>query len=240
MSKQSVSQRLHENLFTLISSTPNGVKLPTEPLLAQQLGVSRATLREAMRSFETQGLIHRRQGSGTYVSHPLNIIESGLEILESIETLATKKGLQVTMGECTIIRRLAADDEIQALALAPSAMVTAIDRVILAEEHPVAYLIDILPESILDPVELVNGFSGSVLNHLLRRGSPDLVISQTEINAVTANHEIARSMGIQRGDVLLRFVAYLYSTKGKVVDYSFSYFLPGYFRFHVNRRIGNI
>jgi GntR family transcriptional regulator len=43
---------------------------------------------------------------------------------------------------------------------------------------------------------------------------------------------------IQRGDVLLRFVAYLYSTTGKVVDFSYSYFLPGYFNFHINRRVG--
>jgi GntR family transcriptional regulator len=239
MSNHSVSQRLHEDLNVLISSTPNGGKLPTEPILARQLGVSRATLREAMRSFETQGRIHRKQGSGTYVSHPLNIIESGLEILESIETLATRKGLQVTMGDCTISRRSANNEEIEALKLNLPATVTAIDRVIFAEEHPVAYLIDILPEAVLDPAELSNGFSGSILNHLLRRGTPSLSISQTEINAVTASHEIARLMGIQRGDVLLRFVAYLYSTKGMVVDYSFSYFLPGYFRFHVIRRIGN-
>ncbi len=49
---------------------------------------------------------------------------------------------------------------------------------------------------------------------------------------------VARALGIQRGDVLLRFTADLYSTTGQIVDYSFSYFLPGYFRFHVVRRVG--
>jgi GntR family transcriptional regulator len=39
--------------------------------------------------------------------------------------------------------------------------------------------------------------------------------------------------------VLLRFDAQLYDSKGKVLDYSVSYFIPGYFRFHVNRRVGN-
>jgi GntR family transcriptional regulator len=55
---------------------------------------------------------------------------------------------------------------------------------------------------------------------------------------VQAKPEVARAMRIQRGDVLLRFIAYLYSTDGKVVDYSYSYFLPGYFKFHVIRRVG--
>jgi GntR family transcriptional regulator len=238
--KQLVSHRLHVQLDHLISNTPNGGRLPTEPVLAEQLGVSRATLREAMRSFETQGRILRRQGSGTFVAHSSHIIESGLEILESIETLAARIDLQVTMGDCSIVGRTANEDELKSLQLIPPALVTSIDRVIMAEDRPVAYLVDILPEAVLDPAELTNGFSGSVLDHILHRGSPSLAGSQTEINAVTANHDIARLMRIQRGDVLLRFVAYLFSTNGKVVDYSFSYFLPGYFRFHVNRRIGHI
>jgi GntR family transcriptional regulator len=64
------------------------------------------------------------------------------------------------------------------------------------------------------------------------------MVSRTEINAHPASGEVARAMGIQRGDVLLRFVASLYATDGQVVDYSISYFLPGYFRFHVVRKVG--
>jgi GntR family transcriptional regulator len=57
---------------------------------------------------------------------------------------------------------------------------------------------------------------------------------------VPATSEVARSLEIQRGDVLLCFVATLYTVDGLVVDYSHSYFLPGYFRFHVVRRVGNL
>jgi GntR family transcriptional regulator len=57
-----------------------------------------------MRTFETQGLIRRRQGSGTYVVRPSHVIESGLEVLESIETLSNRIGLKVSVGELS--RRL--------------------------------------------------------------------------------------------------------------------------------------
>ena len=77
-----------------------------------------------------------------------------------------------------------------------------------------------------------------MLDLLLRRGYPTLVSSRCEINADTAKNEVAKALLIQRGDVLLRFIAYLYSTNGRVVDYSYSYFLPGYFSFHVIRRVG--
>jgi len=238
MPHQSVSQRLHDRLGQLIASTEPGERLPSEPELAKKLHVSRATLREAMRTFETQGLIQRKQGSGTFVTHPSAVIESGLEVLESIETLADRIGLPVMVGEWHVNRRPAKEDEAKALNLAPESQIVYISRVILVEERPVAFLIDILPNDLLSPDELTEDFNGSILDLLQERGSPTLLTSRTEINAVTAVSEVARAMGIQRGDVLLRFIAYLYSTSGQVIDYSYSYFLPGYFRFHVVRRVG--
>ena len=50
-------QRLQADLAKLIAHTPPGQRLLNEPELAKQMGVSRATLREAMRTFETQGLM---------------------------------------------------------------------------------------------------------------------------------------------------------------------------------------
>ncbi len=232
------SQKLHENLGNVIAATKPGGRLPSEPELARQLGVSRATLREAMRTFETQGIIRRKQGAGTFVTHPSHVIESGLEVLESIETLAERIGLPVSMGELKLERRPAEEHEASALGLPFGAHVVHLARVILAEGRPVSYLIDILPDDILDLTELSEEFTGSVLDLLMRRGSPSLLTSRCEINAVTATPEVSRALGIQRGDVLLRFIAFLYATDGRVVDYSYSYFLPGYFRFHVVRRVG--
>jgi GntR family transcriptional regulator len=233
------SQRLHEALRRIIAATQPGERLLSEPELARQLGVSRATLREAMRTFETQGLIRRRQGSGTFVVHPSQVIQTGLEVLESIETLARRIGLPVSMGELKVECRPAREDEIKALCLDSICNVVHLSRVILAEGRQVAFLIDIVPEDILTPQDLQAGFTGSVLDILLRRGTPTLTTSRTEINAVTATPEVARALGIQRGDVLLRFTACLYAATGRVVDYSFSYFLPGYFNFQVIRRVGH-
>jgi GntR family transcriptional regulator len=238
MPHYSVSQKLHDDLVRLISSTPPGERLPSEPYLAQQLGVSRATLREAMRTFESQGLLRRRQGSGTFVTHPSMVIDSGLEILESIETLANRIGLPVNMGAMKINQRAATATECNFFEAMVDCQVVEISRVIEAENRPVAFLVDILPRDILTPDEITAGFTGSVLDLLLRRGTPPLVFSRTDITAATANSEIARALGIQRGDVLLSFSALLYTEDGRAADYSFSYFLPGYFRFHVIRRVG--
>lgn len=53
-----------------------GDRLPTERELAQQFGVSRASVREALHSLETLGLVEARIGSGTYLAeNPDAILE---------------------------------------------------------------------------------------------------------------------------------------------------------------------
>ncbi len=230
-------QRLQSELAKLIEESNPGDRLPAEPELAKKLGVSRATLREAMRTFEGQGLVRRRQGVGTFVVGQLKVIESGLEVLESIETLAHRIGLPVSMGAILINEIKANPEEGDAMHISEGTPLVKVVRVIKAEGRPVAYLIDILPRNILSDSELNAGFTGSVLDLMLKKGSPKLSKSFTDIQAVSASAEIAKKLEIQRGDVLLSFVARLYDENGIVVDYSSSYFLPGYFRFHVVRRV---
>ena len=75
-------------------------------------------------------------------------------------------------------------------------------------------------------VALLGGFEGLI--H----------ISELSWGRVSAPSDVARPLQIQRDDVLLHFTAQLYTADGRMVDYSISYFLPGYFRFHVVRKVG--
>ncbi len=222
----------------IIAATIPGERLPSEPDLARRLGVSRATLREAMRAFESKGLIRRRQGVGTFVVGRQHVIDSGLEVLESIETQAERIGLQVTLGDLQVSKIKADGPAASALGKPEGEELIRIARVIRTENRPVAYLVDTLPLDVLSPEDLGGGFSGSILDLLLSRGEPALAQSRTEIRAEAASHDVARALEIQRGDVLLHFIAYLFDSTGQVIDYSFSYFLPGYFRFHVVRSVG--
>jgi GntR family transcriptional regulator len=230
-------QRLQADLAELISKAPAGTRLPSEPDLARQLGVSRATLREAMRTFETQGLLRRRQGAGTFVVGKVPVIESGLEVLESIQSVAQRMGLNISIGE-TVIKRLPADKECAAaLDVAVGAPLVQVSWVIQADSRPVAYMIDTLSDDVLRPEELKGKFNGSMLDFLIQRGDP-LTVSKAAITAVNASAEVAKILEIQRGDVLLQFTAKLYTSAAKIIDYSLSYFLPGYFNFHIVRRVG--
>lgn len=232
-------QRLQADLAALITRSPAGQRLPSEPDLAKQLGVSRATLREAMRSFETQGLIRRRQGSGTFVVGKMQVLDSGLEVLESLETLAKRLELEVSVSDLNI-DPMVADEELAKLLNVPvGESLTRVRRVVRADSRPVAYLVDILPDAILSLKDLPADFHGSVLDLLLGRGEP-LTSSRANVTAIGATAEVAKAIEIQRGDVLLHFYSQLFDVNGKVVDYSLSYFIPGYFHFHIVRRVGTV
>lgn len=231
-------QRLQGDLAKLIGKTPAGQRLISEPELAKQLGVSRATLREAMRTFETQGVIRRRQGSGTYVVGKVPVIDAGLERLESIETMARRMNLEITISDLYIEQTEADKDMAANLKVDAGSRLTRVRRVIRADRRPAAYLVDVLPESILSPSDLPAKFSGSVLDFLLARGDK-LGNSRAVVSATNAHADVAKPLEIQRDDVLLKFESQLFDLKNNVVDYSVSYFIPGYFHFHVNRRVGS-
>jgi GntR family transcriptional regulator len=231
-------QRLQNDLSVLIARTPAGQRLPSEPELSKQLGVSRATLREAMRAFETQGMIRRRQGSGTYVVGKVAALDSGLEVLESLETMAKRLGLEISVSDLSVEQVPASEEFAAKLNISADANLTRVRRVIRANNRPVAYLVDILPAAILQARDLPDNFHGSVLDFLLGRGD-SLSSSRADISAIGAVADVAKALEIQRGDVLLHFSAQLYNVDGKVVDYSLSYFIPGYFHFHIVRKIGS-
>lgn len=230
-------QRLQTDLAVLIAETPAGQRLQSEPDLAKTMGVSRATLREAMRTFETQGLIRRRQGSGTYVIGQPSVIDSGLEVLESLDTLAQRMNLPISVGELRVEKLLADEEHARIFDLRAGSPLTRVRRVIRANDQPVSYLVDTLPESVLVESDLLNNFRGSVLDFLLARGD-SLSSSRAHVSAIGATSDMARSLEIQRGDVLLHFDSCLYNGNGRVVDNSLSYFIPGYFDFHIVRRVG--
>lgn len=78
MEKKSLVQQTTERLYSCIvveKQIPPGEKLPNEVELARSLGVSRATLREAIRALVTQGVLEVRRGKGTFVSPQVEEIE---------------------------------------------------------------------------------------------------------------------------------------------------------------------
>jgi GntR family transcriptional regulator len=216
-----------------------GEQLPSEADLAAQLGISRPTLREALHNLEQEGLIVRKHGVGTFVSRRTLILESGLEVLESLESQAHWLGLNTEVVQLLVAERPATEEEQGMLQLSEDEPVDVldVDRVIAIEGESVAYLKDVVPLVYLRQEDLTEQFSGSVLDIFLQQDVVLPVASQTQISAEGADAQLAERLDVPKGTALLKLVGQLYSYDEKVLDYSLSYFIPGHFNFHVTRRV---
>ena len=234
---RSTRDQVEATLSTLVKDLQPGDQLPTEPELARMLGVSRPTLRDVLRTFSERGLLVRRQGVGTFVASRLPVLDAGLEVLESLDRMAHRLGMETEMAWLSVQERDTTEAEIQGLELASLTRVLVVDRVISIEGEPVADLRDVVPLEILQQADLGEGFRGSVLDILLSRRIPVLNHSRTEILAEVVDRQQAERLHIAPGTPVLRLVAQLFSYDENVVDYSVSTFVPGHFRFHVMRQV---
>ena len=82
-----------------------GVKLPSERELVQEFGCARMTVHRALRELEEEGLIERRQGSGSYVAelHPI----SNLLRVRDIHDEIRERGHAHTTRVCGVAREKA-------------------------------------------------------------------------------------------------------------------------------------
>lgn len=213
-----------------------GDRLPPEPELAQRLGISRATLREALRAFEDKGLITRRRGLGTFINAPTPVIDSGLEQLESLDTLARRMGLVCTTEDLEMREEPASREIASRLGIAPGETIITVGRTKVTNGVIAAYMYDVLPQWVTDVATLKASFKGSVLDYLLEQQVP-LAFAWTTIIPTRADHQVAAKLRVKPSTVLLLLEELTYTHDNQIVGYSRNYFLPSVFKFHLIRRI---
>lgn len=87
MSERRLSEQVADEILEMIAIKKRfvpGEKLPNELELAAELGVSRMTLREAIRILAAHGILVIRRGIGTFVAEDANLDEHGLDTLGEI------------------------------------------------------------------------------------------------------------------------------------------------------------
>ncbi|EDZ98030.1 GntR domain protein [Burkholderia sp. H160] len=92
-----------------------GARLPTEAVLAQQFGVSRTVIREALSRLKNEGVVEPRQGSGVYVAghgaiRPLRIdYAEAIEPGSVVQILALRRAIEAEVASEAAMRRSDAD-----------------------------------------------------------------------------------------------------------------------------------
>jgi GntR family transcriptional regulator len=123
------------HLLEITESLPPGSPVPTERVLAAELGTSRTTVRQALFELVAEGRLVRRQGSGTYVAEPK--MTWPLQ-LASFTEQASANGHTASNQLLSAVRSNADEDVAERLGISVGAPAFRIERLRLADERPIA------------------------------------------------------------------------------------------------------
>ena len=237
--KMFLSARARQYLLDLLNDgtyTP-GEQLPSETELATQLGISRPTLREALHDLESEGAIIRKHGVGTFVANSYkHRLETGLERLESVLTVARQQGSLVHYTDLQVKVESSSLEEANKLQIEHGSALTSISRIIVVDHKPSAFMLDLVPASILLPEDVDSSFKGSVLDLLGQKHDLYAAWAVTDIVACSADKQLAENLNVPLGQALLLLEEILYKAEGLPLELYLNYFVPNLFRFHLVRR----
>jgi GntR family transcriptional regulator len=214
-----------------------GDQLPSESDLAEQLGISRPTLREALLKLEQDGAVVRRHGIGTFVTTGFKRrLKSGLERLESILQLAGQQNLQVKFDTLQVALEKADQLTADLLRISLGTQLTTVRRVIALDKTPVAFMQDCVVGSVFAPEDIDKNFKGSVLDMLVNSRHVQVSHAVADIIPVVADESLAEKLCVDPGAAILLMEEILYDDESEPIELSRNYFVPDFFRFRVVRR----
>ena len=233
-----LADRLRDELLEEItgSQLEPGTKLPTEGELSKRFGVSRATVREAVRGLVEAGYVTRRRGSGSYVAERRRMphgLDSTLSYLAMIESAGAHAGMRVLHA---VFEQCEKTDS--PLHLTRGDMVLAVERVRTADGQPVIYSRDRIPAGLLRTDLDLQNLDPSLFA-LLRSSGHAADHATATLRAVASTSLTAKVLGVRRGKPLLYIEEVDYDRDGTPVMLSREWHVSEAFDVRVNRRAQN-
>ena len=226
-------------LRSLISegSYEPGDRLPPEIELANELGISRTTLRVAMGTLEREGLIVRRQGLGTFVTDrsPTGL-RGGLQFLQTLQSLAEEAGMETETSERELSVMTASAEWAEMLCVESGTALNRVQYTIAVEGLRVASIDTLVPESTISMQELAAG-SGSLLTLLLEHADIEVSYTHSQVYAVETGASLADRLQVGEGKALLHLVETYFDRKGKPIALAYNHFVTDRFSFYIGRII---
>lgn len=206
-----------------------GQRLPSERDLADDFGVSRMTLRQAITLLVEEGVLTRKVGSGTYVAstrvqEKMRGTTSFTEIIQLQGKIPSSKLLSYT-------KTFPNEKELQMLQLDAKESIIRMERVRYADDLPVVYEVASIPERLIKTFkkeDVTNHFFKTMTDNGYRIGK-----SHQTIFARLANDKVSKLLQIGKKQAILALRQVSYLEDGQAFEYVNSQYVGDRFEFYL-------
>jgi DNA-binding GntR family transcriptional regulator len=196
--------------------------------------VSRATLREALRSLEEDGYVTRRRGAGTYVvGHPR--LRNNLDVNFGVTDAIRASGMRPGTVDTVVSIAPASSEESEALDVAADEPLVSLERVRTADDRPVVFSRDLFARSLVTSASMDDLGEGSVYD-LLEAAGHVVQHGVVTLEPMKAGRAMGRRLKIDPGSLVLYLRQIDYGRDGQPVLLSHEYHVADAFEFSVLRR----
>jgi len=205
----------------------NGKLLPGETEIARRLGVSRNTVREAMKRLVQEGLIKRKKGVGSRVNP--DTVRTGLRAWSSFTREMERKGMNVRTLEKDVYWTGPPNDVVNGFQIDPERTVCRLDRLRGDGKEPV-----VLFESYFHPRININQdetFDGLLYEVIRNRYNIDPVISEEEIGADLPDDDLQEKLDISTSTPILYRKRLVYDAGDRPIEYCYCYYRSDRFEY---------
>ena len=193
---------------------PRGAKLESELDLAEQLGISRPTMRAAIKQLVDKGLLIRRRGIGTTVApRPVRRAVALTSLYDDLK----REGREPRTRVLALEEVLCPPDVAEHLGLGPTAPVLRFERLRIAGSDPIALMHNVVPAGLLELGRVDLERTG--LYDVFRESGITPHVATQQVGARKAGAEEAELLEIEPGDPVLTMNRVAYDTGGRPIEY---------------------
>jgi DNA-binding GntR family transcriptional regulator len=215
-------------------------RIPSESDLADELGVSRTTIRDALSRLENEGTVYRKQGSGTFVNKHGLQIKSRLDEIWSYEEILRAHGYTPSTKVVNVSVEQPDDRVRKVLNLDKGEKVTIIQKLFVEDENPIIFMENHIPASICSGSFTIDDYCRPVFELLEERCSNRLNYYLSEIVPVSAGKKLARTLAIAERRPLISLEEIGFNDDNEPILWAKSFFRDDLLRFRLIRRGGQL
>ncbi len=211
-------------------------RIPSETVLADELGVSRTTIRDALGRLEIEGVIYRKQGAGTFVNRPGLRIRSPLEEIWSYETLLEAHGYTPSIKILSVETITAGEKTAAELDLEDGEQLLVVEKLFLEDREPVILARNLIPEKFLTMEYQEKDLKAPVFDFLEKFGGQHLSYYLSEFVPVMAGEILIDRLRLSGPAALLTLEEVGYNELNEPILKACSYFRDELLRLRLIRR----